>query len=294
MKSIKQIIKMYTPKKIWFLMLMAKSILLPNGAKSLKQINFLKNHDAVIVLGNGPSLKNDLENIVKTVDDHDFVCVNNFCSSPYYEVLKPNKYVFLDGYFFSKDAHPDWIKQRELTFTIINEKTNWKMQIFVPMGADVSILKEFIKNENVEIIKFKVLTYVNHDMSKLVRYYNTGYFGPYQCNVLLYAIYLAIWAKHKKIEIYGADLSFHNDVQVDQLNNQVQIKFRHFNSEDHVEQLMKNPQKIEPFSMYELMQTTADTFKSHDILNFYGQSKNIQILNGSSFSLIDAYKRKQP
>jgi ABC-type bacteriocin/lantibiotic exporter with double-glycine peptidase domain len=64
-----------------------------------------------------------------------------------------------------------------------------------------------------------------------------------------------------------------------------------FNKEDEVHKCMKNPQRVEPFTMTELMQTTTDTFEAHELLNAYAKKKNIIITNKSSYSLIDAYIR---
>lgn len=282
---LKDIFRRLVPKIIWQYLSILKRILLPNGAVSLKKVNFIKNNYKVIVLGNGPSLKNDLEKIAEKADIYDFVCVNNFCSSPYYSVFKPSMYVFLDGYFFSEKAHPMWIEQRKKTFEIINKETTWNMQIFLPFGADESILKHFITNTKVEIIKFNVFS------TKKTFLYNLGYFGPAQCNVLLYAVYLSIWAKYKNIEIYGADLSFHKDVDVSQHDNSLIHVFKHFNKEDEVHKCMKNPERIEAFTMTELMQTTTDTFEAHELLELYANENNILITNKSSYSLIDAYDR---
>lgn len=273
------------PKKIYHFLFIVKRLILSNDAISLKKVEFIKNHNKVIVLGNGPSLKNDLKDISKVANENDFVCVNNFCSSPYYEDLKPAIYVFLDGYFFSKKAHSEWVVQREKTFKIINEKTTWDMQIFLPLGADENILKKIIVNKNIKIIKMYVFE------SNNINLYNSGYFGPAQNNVLIYAVYLSIWANYKNIEIYGADLSFHNDIDVDQKDNSLIMIFRHFNKEDEIKKCMKNPERIVPFTMTEIMETTTITFRAHEILNSYAKSKNITILNRSSYSLIDAYAR---
>ncbi|MBT5988144.1 DUF115 domain-containing protein [bacterium] len=292
-KLIKDIARKVSPRWLWKALSFLNLMLFVRDAKGLKKIKFIKNKDQAIVLGNGPSLKSDMEKIAEVSDQYDFVCVNNFATSPYFSRFKPTTYVFLDSYFFSHDAHPDWIKQREKTFAVINESTFWKMKIFLPAFADKSILTEKINNPNVQIIKFKVLPYVNSNLKKVINRYKTGFFGPYQCNVLIYAVYLALWARYKEIKIYGADLSFHNDVEVDQTNNHLQMRVRHFNSPDHVERLTKNPQKIEPFKMSALMQTTADTFISHDALNEFAKIIGVQIVNKSSVSMIDAYDRSE-
>jgi len=285
MDRFKSFAREITPKVIWTLLAIIKNIVFPNGALGLKQTTFKKNHNNIIVLGNGPSLKNDLDKIKIKADSHDFICVNNFCSSPYYIIFKPTMYVFLDAYFFSDKAHVMWISQREKTFKIINENTTWPMQVFLPSGANEDIVKEIINNKNVEIVK------INVRASNNINLYNSGYFGPEQCNVLIYAVYLAIWSKYKNIKIYGADMSFHKDIDVDQNNNALVMVFKHFDSKDTVETCMKNPERIVPFTMTEIMQLTADTFNAHELLNKFAKKHNIDIVNCSSYSLIDAYRR---
>ena len=43
--------------------------------------------------------------------------------------------------------------------------------------------------------------------------------------------------------------------------------------------------------MHELYYEASLIFRTHDILNKYATSKNINIVNKSSFSLVDAYER---
>lgn len=263
------------------------------GAKNIQSINFDKDHSSVCVLGNGPSLVQDKEKIRGLIDKQDFICVNNFCDDNIYIQIKPKLYVFLDEYFFSSKAHPDWIKRREKTFKIINEKTSWNMKIVVPLNADISILKEYIKNTKIEILKVNTLNLYVDRYNKLTKFlFDSGVFGPPKINVLIYAIYLAILSEYKNINIFGADLSFHNDVEVDQMTNDLLIRTRHFNEEDKVEILTKNPSKVNKFRMSEFLKLSADTFMAHQTLNQYALDKDIQIVNCSSFSLIDAYPRR--
>ncbi|WP_173290945.1 hypothetical protein [Thiosulfativibrio zosterae] len=80
---------------------------------------------------------------------------------------------------------------------------------------------------------------------------------------------------------------------MNQFNNQLEICFRHFNKEDQVEPLMKNPSKLKPFTMLELMQTTVDTLMGHELNRQFAELKDCEIKNGSSYSLIDVYERCQ-
>lgn len=285
MSKIKNIVREITPKAIWNFLLLIKRVVHLNGSIGLKKIDFVKNHDNVIVLGNGPSLKKDLEELAMKSNSYDFVCVNNFSSSTYYEIFKPEIYIFLDPLFFTEKAHADWITQRENTFKIINEKTTWPMKIILPRQANKKVLERIIKNCNIEIIK------INVGESDNLRLYNSGYFGPSQVNVLIYAIYLSIWARYKHIEIYGADMSMHKNMDVDQNDNSLVMTFKHFNSENTVEKFMQGPEKSVSVTMSKQMENMSAAFKAHEILNRYAIQKETKIINISGYSMIDAYER---
>ena len=265
-----------------------------DGAVNIKKIVFFKSFDNVVVLGNGPSLNADREDILSLADSNDFVCVNNFCDDELYVKLKPSLYVFLDAYFFSTKAHEQLVLRREKTFNIINEVTTWNMNIVVPSSADVSILKKIIKNRNITIYKISTLSYFSYGNSKFEKFFfDVGMYGPAQINVLIYGIYLSIIANYKNIKIYGADLSFHNDIMVDQKTNCLYIEYKHFNQKNTFEILRKNPDKVEPWKMAELMKLTSDTFYAHEFMYKYAINKGIHIENASSHSLIDAYPRSK-
>ena len=269
------------------------SIIKIKDGKSLKEIDFIRNKEKCIVLGNGPSLKKDFEEIKKNHEEYDFCCVNNFVLSPNFVEFKPTIYVFLDAYFWAEDAHPDWIKQRNETFSLIDEKVDWKMQVFIPSHASKDFIEKKIDNKNVEVIKLKAVSMPSAQGAFAYRLFDSGYFTPGGMNVLIYAVYLAIFAKYKEIAIYGADLSFHKDLDVDQNTNDVIIQFKHFyGGEKKYELLKQNPQKVKKFTMYGIMDTTAKTFFAHEVLSGYAKKLGITVLNKSSYSMIDAYDRK--
>lgn len=258
---------------------------------SLRKINYLKTKNSLVVLGNGPSLDDDIERLDLLIPVSDFLCVNNFACSELYEKYRPDKYLFMDDYFFSKNAHPDWIKQRNSTFKSINEKTRWKLQIYLPSQANMEVIRNKISNENIDFIRFSATGYINPDFKLSFFHFNTGFFGPFQGNVLIYAIYLGIWAKYKNIRVFGADLSLQENIKVDQATNELYITFRHFNNSAKKEKFLKNPNKTEAFKMHEFLLLSAETFFAHQVLSEYAKSKKINIYNCSSYSLIDAYRR---
>jgi hypothetical protein len=291
MKRVKNALRKFTPLIIWKIFSLIKFFVVISNAKKMKDIRFNKVKDKIVVLGNGPSLKEDIELIDKEVDTSDFVCVNNFATSNYYERFKPTMYVFLDSYFFSKKAHDDWIRQRELTFQAIEEKTSWKMQIFLPLGADENVLSKIIKNTNVEILKIKTIGVFYKKYDRFTSFFlNTGLFGPAQNNVLLYSIYLSIWANYKKIDIYGADMTIYKNIDVNK-NNDLVFKRSYFNEKDCYELLKTGPLKENSPRISNMMFSAYRIFLQHEILHEYAVSKSIFVTNRSSTSLIDSYPR---
>jgi hypothetical protein len=264
------------------------------GAVPVSQLYIHRDHDKVAVVGNGPSLKNDKLQFSSMKESHDFICVNNFCDDEIYEIIKPKLYIFLDGYFFSENAHPDWVNRREKTFFVINEKTNWPMTIIIPHSASQEILRRSISNSNIKIVNLATQSLFCKSYSAMLgKIFDSGIYGPPQINVLIYSVYLAIVTKYKIIKIYGADLSFHKDIDVDQATNELYITFKHFNENNTVEVLRKNPEKVQKWKMGELLELCSDTFFAHEVIAEYAKSKKVKIFNKSDQSLIDAYPRSE-
>jgi len=293
-KVIKRALSKLLPKSLknWILRVSEIGIARHKGFISSNRLHLDSPKDKVVVIGNGPSLKRDKLVFEELTNTYDFICVNNFCDDPLYEVIKPKVYVFLDPYFFDDTAHPDWIERREKTFHLINEKTTWPLQIVIPIFGNDKPLKEIINNPLVKITKLATKGIKCPSYSgRVQRLYDSGFYGPPPINVLIYAIFAAIKLRYKVVKVCGADLSFHKDVDVDQSTNDLIMTFRHFNEPDKVEVLTKNPEKKVKWKMSELLSLSAETFLAHELLNNYAKSKGIQIINASSFSLIDSYER---
>lgn len=290
MLNTKEKIRELMPSSIWLTLSSLKKIFRLDNSVPMFFLNKVNDcqDNKIIILGNGPSLKNDI-NFLNEEDV--YFCVNNFSTSPEYDILKPKYYLFLDSYFFSDKSHSDWVSQRNKTFSEINDRTTWSMTIYVPSWANLECIKKIIKNKKIKIVKLRVGEF--RSSSKVINkfFYNTGFFGPHQVNVLIYAIFISIWLKSKEIIVLGADASFHQDISLNQSTNQLYMNFKHFNDVAYKEPLMKNPDKTKPFTIFEIMDTCAKTFDAHDMLNFFAKCRSVNIYNASSNSLIDSYTR---
>jgi hypothetical protein len=241
-------------------------------------------------MGNGPSLKDDIENIIQK-ENVDFFCVNHMAESEYFQQLKPNKYALFDAYFWAIDADEKLKVKRDILFSALNEKVTWGMFIYIPRGADLEYLQKKIENPNINIVQLAIIPISVINYKKVPEILLQGKYGPPACNVVIYSMYLSIIAGYDSIELYGADLSFTEDVIVDQKNNKLMIEYKHFYGESTFEPLLENPQKKVPFTMESLYKTTYLTFYAHNMMNQMALLKGIKVINKSSYSLIDAYDR---
>ncbi|MCC4816393.1 hypothetical protein BCU85_06165 [Vibrio lentus] len=273
---------------LFFVALKARRWSLLNGGVDLK--NLEKTNNKCIVIGNGPSLKSNLSEAISQ-EDVDYFCVNHMAESDYFSKLKPIKYTLLDAYFWADDAHEELKSKRETLFKHLNNDVSWDMSLFIPMSANLIYIRKVIENPHIKIVVYNTISVGAVDHEYLPGVLSKGKYGPPDCNVIIYAIYISILSGYENIEVYGADLSFTEDVVVNQETNQLLIEYKHFYGNSTCEPLLKNPQKVTPFTMKELYELTYLTFHAHDLLNRMALTKGIRIVNKSSYSLIDSYER---
>lgn len=242
----------------------------------------------LVVLGNGPSLKNDLIKIKK--ENADFFCVNHFADFPDFEELKPKLYLFLDPYFWSENTSLDYQNKREKTFENLNLKVNWGMDVYIPSYAHSSLVKKII-NPNVNFITYSGVGIKRYPPFFERALLNTSIFSPYAINVIVHAVFIGSHIGYKTIRLYGVDTSVFLNLDVDQTNNKVYAVFKHFYGEKRVLQDEAGLRDT-PLTLSECLDKEVINFKSYELLSRYCKSINIELINCSSYSLIDSINRE--
>ena len=252
-------------------------------------INYLKSKNKLIILGNGPSLTKDIEKIKLNLNSCDFYAVNKFCKSNIYGYIKPCGYFFLDPIFFSGN------QETKNLLNLINSSTSWKMQVFIPAHFNHSYIRKILTNENIEVLPMAFKDSRTFLASGIIKnlVLKTGFFMFPGINVLIFSIFTGIWAKYDAIYIYGADASFHLDTTVDQQTNELIVLNRHFNEKDQHTKCAKDIDEYELCSMSEFLEMNYIHFLSHEKLYSFAKNNKVDIINRSSFSLIDAYPRSE-
>lgn len=269
----------------------ALTVLRTKDGVSANKVEFNKKKRKCVVMGNGPSLRRDLQAILEKKEEADHICVNTFPLAEQFFTIKPEFIVLTDTAWWREDPNPDDKATREKVYKTL-EKVDWKMQLITTHNGDYDFMKKSVNNKQIDIIKLKTVNLYRPLDTEAFRYYDTGYFSPPFNNVLIIALYSAIKAGYREIEIFGADLSYVFLIDVDQRTNEVFIEEEHFNKQGEKEILRRDAGiNSEPTTMHEFLYLQSMTLKSHELLSGYAKSKGIKITNKSSYSIIDAYSR---
>jgi hypothetical protein len=245
-----------------------------------------------VVVGNGPSLKLDIEDL-KCLEDADFNCVNHFADVDAYSELKPKGYFFVDPYFWKADTSADFVNKRNVTFDNINLKTNWDMTIYVPCNTDQKFFNAIFENNTKITLVFYSCASVRGLPKGLANILlSSGLFVPLGINVLIHALFGAVRAGYSEIYIYGADSSWHQSLSLDQANNELFMVYDHFYGETKTPVYKDNTKTIRSNVADELMFVSL-AMRTYMQISEYAEDKDIKIYNGSSYSWVDAFTRKR-
>ena len=248
-------------------------------ARRFKKININQKNDTCYILGNGPSLKTELDKNIELFCNNDVIVVNTMCKSPFYKVIKPKFYILLDPIIWDSK----WSEYDAVVEGLLN--TDWEMFLFLPINlCPKEYYSIFTTNPNLKIVFFNVI--------RIVGFTNISYFlykhglgMPYLRNVMTQAIMCAVNKGYKKILLYGADHSWTRDLDADE-NNRIYIRDSHFHEE--------NVKRYLPVGMYrEYLLQHYHTFLSHHIMNKYAKYRGTRIINKTKHSFIEDYDTEE-
>jgi hypothetical protein len=266
-----------------------KVLLISKFNLKIKKIN---GEYACVILGNGPSLKDTLQEDLNFLldDKNKVVAVNSFVISEYYERIKPDYYVLNAPEYWLEVISEFHKRMRKDVFQNLIAKTYWDLTLFVPYEASNSKVWQglFIDSSNIKIVYYNKtpvegLVSVNHFLFKK----NLGMPRPH--NVLIPSIILSINMGYKKIYLVGADHSWHEEIKVDG-TNKVTVNHQHFNDKDELRLPMYKLDGKE-YRIHDIFRKLYLAFKGYFVLSNYAKENNVEILNVSKRSYIDAFKK---
>ena len=244
-----------------------------------------KKHNSIQVLGNGPSLRNDIPEIIKKRENSPIMVVNAFAHDVFFEKLKPKYYILIDPAFFRPSINDRIKKFKKITSDSLIQKTRWELYLFVPISGIKSSFVKNIKNrnKNIKIIEFKNIPVIGGSDLLNIFLFKNNLANPLYKNVLNTSIFLAIKMKFSKIFIFGADHSWTRDLSV---NSQNEV----FYGDSHVyDPKLTYIKEDKPF--YLVLKSFSLMFKSHTLISKYAKKTGVVLLNCTKNSFIDSYEK---
>lgn len=234
------------------------------------------------ILGNGPSLKEVLENNIDELKKHDIFVVNGFATGDYFFALRPKYYVIVDPNAFL-EPFSDYFVQFQGDIIKAFTAMDWDMCFYAPVQQKKSYFIKKIESLGNNHIKIVFINTIPVEGPKWFRnaICKTGWAMPKTWNILNAVICLALNQGYKKIAIYGADHSWIKDIFINE-NNQLCNWNSHFHGKDDYFVMEKG-------SLEEGLLSFAMCLKSYRYLNDYAESIGATIVNRTKGSYLDVF-----
>lgn len=249
----------------------------PSAASSEKK-------GTLIVMGNGPSLRDAIDNHRDVLLNHDLLSVNFAPLTQDFFSLKPKMHLLADGLFFQTEKQGNveemWSALR---------RVDWNMTLYVPVKQRKS--KDLMDLPGSVEVKYFNLTPASGWKCLMKFLYGRGLAMPRPRNVLVPSLMTAIREGYSRILLTGADHSWSKTLWVTDNNRVVSVQ-PHFyrdneKERDRVESLYKD------IHLHQIYESFSIAFRSYFAVKDYADSRGVEILNATPGSFIDAFPRTQ-
>lgn len=238
----------------------------------------------LVILGNGPSLRQTIDEYYERLKSYDMMAVNFAALSDDFIRLRPKYYMLADKHFFNGLAtDPNvstlWNKLRSV---------NWNMILLVPatyrpIAHSLVMMSKSIRIRTYNLTPVEGFRWLTHTI------YSSGLGMPRPRNVLIPALMEGIRLGYSEIIICGADHTWTRTLEVDEYNRvlSVQPHFYEDNEDEHkrVRETYKN------LRLHNVLGSMAIAFSSYWKVKEYADSCNVRIFNATPGSMIDAFPR---
>ncbi len=242
-----------------------------------------KNSKGIDILGNGPSLKQYIEQGPRK--DRDTLCVNFSPLTTEFFIIRPKYLVLIDPFFF--DENNEKVNALRETLT---KKIDWKLTI-VTFQVLLKKAEALYANINSDFIGLpniyynpttKFFTRVKHKLFKL------GFTLPRAQNVAIASIFFAINSGYESIYLYGLEHSWLNNTIVTD-ENVVCLKDSHYYGSKTIP--WGHDENGATWKMSKVLYLLHLMFKGYDELSLYADYLDVTIINKTNNSWIDAFEK---
>jgi len=244
---------------------------------------------ALIIMGNGPSLRQTIDDHGKWLESHPLMAVNFAANTPEFFRLKPEYYILADPHFFT--GHERDANVVRLWQNIAG--ADWSMTLFIPLKEKKNVENALIK-AGCSLGKGITLKYYNLTPGDgaswlLCKLYDLGLAMPRPRNVLIPAIMTALREGFRKVIITGADHTWTRTLEVDDDNHVVSVQ-PHF-YKDSGEEKKRVATDYKGLRICDVLGSMTIAFRSYHHIKEYAGKRGIEILNATPGSFIDAFPR---
>ncbi len=239
--------------------------------------------ERVIIMGNGPSLNETIENHIDILKTTPAIAVNFAANAPQFTMLRPRYYVLADPHFFVNKQDINVAK----LMSNLSELVDWTMTLFVPNSVKTHNIT--ITNKNISIEYFNMVGVEGFQWFENF-VFSRGYGMPRPRNVLIPSIMIAMQMGYKEIYITGADHSWTKTLSVNENNEVISIQ-PHFYKEDEKEQKRIRTDYLH-YPLHQIIYSFYVAFKSYFVIQRYAKNRKIDIYNSTPESFIDAFPRR--
>jgi len=246
----------------------------------------------IMLLANGPSLKNDISSVIKESSVSEVYVLNYFAITEYFDEIKPENYVLTDRMFWNENANDDIKKDNEELFLLLN-KVDWKMNIICPDSGYKSISDRLAQNINIKVLKVHSVNIEFKNEKINLFALNKNIITPHFINGLVMVLWHAMHQKKQDIEIYGADFSLFKEYYIDQKTNELFNTASHFykNTEAQNNASYKYPNEPKKMMHTRIYQQWSSFYQMY-LLSKLAKIRNIKVTNFSSNSFLDCFERE--
>lgn len=245
-----------------------------------------------IVMGNGPSLAEELRMNLPILQREKVFAVNLFALDDLFTVVRPAFYALMDP-ALSRVIATEWARANQIRIlTALRQRTAWPMQVFFPLCPAQILLDEVFSGTQCRLSMVNLFpTFTIPVVRNLV--YQTGLLLPPTYNVLVAATALAINMGFDEIYLIGADHSWLRDVAVRD-DNCMYLVHRHFNGSSAPLPIFNRPHEPRrPIRVHEWAGDLYRIFHAYHILADYARHRDVRVYNATPDSFIDAFPRRR-
>ena len=242
-------------------------------------------NNTLIIMGNGPSLRQTIDRNFTALMKHDRMAVNFAANAPEFHTLQPTDYILADPHFFegvSKDENVGklWKNLSEVS---------WPMRLHIPAKMRDKIPPGFTLPKEITITGFNMtpgegFNCITHPL------FRKGLAMPRPRNVMIPAIMEGIRSGYKTIYLTGADHTWIHTLYVDEKNRVVSIQ-PHF-YKDNAKELDRVAKEYEGYHLHDILGSMTIAFRSYHQIADFANKEGVEILNATEGSLIDAFRRR--